>query len=152
MNATSREFFYLQNILVKISKLPLDFVSQKCYCGQLYRITISLTTVFDKPQYIHFLTIPKQNPVLNVIIRWDPCVQNRTWAILGRKMVYVLIRFYLIYRLHVIYSNKVLLSIFINIKCLRWYDSTMFFYSSLVHMRPILCRCFCFLMIENMLW
>ena len=43
-------------ILIKISKLPLDFVNRKCYCGQLYRIILSLTlsTVFDKPQYMHF--------------------------------------------------------------------------------------------------
>ena len=45
------------NILVKISKLPLDFVNRKSCCSQLYRIIISLTytTVFDKPQYMHFL-------------------------------------------------------------------------------------------------
>ena len=30
-------------ILVKISKLPLDFMNRKCCCGQLYRIVISLT-------------------------------------------------------------------------------------------------------------
>ena len=30
-------------ILVKISKLPLDFVNRKCYCGQIYRIIISLS-------------------------------------------------------------------------------------------------------------
>ena len=34
---------YLIHILVKISKLPLDFVNRKCCCGQLYRIVISLT-------------------------------------------------------------------------------------------------------------
>ena len=44
--------------------------------------------------------------------------QNRTWAILGRKMVYVSIGFYITYRLIVIYSDKVLFSIFINVKCL----------------------------------
>ena len=38
-NETS--FLYL-NILVKMSKLPLDFVNRKCCCGQLYRIVISL--------------------------------------------------------------------------------------------------------------
>ena len=30
-------------ILVKISKLPLDFVNRKCYNGQLYRIRTYLT-------------------------------------------------------------------------------------------------------------
>ena len=58
-------------ILVKISKLPLDFVNRKSCCSQLYRIIISLTytTVFDKPQYMHFLTNSTQNPVLINMIR-----------------------------------------------------------------------------------
>ena len=42
--------------------------------------------------------------------------QNHTWAILGRKMVYVWIGFYMIYRLQVMYSDKVLFSMFIIVK------------------------------------
>ena len=30
-------------LLIKISKLPLDFVNRKCYCVQFHRILISLT-------------------------------------------------------------------------------------------------------------
>ena len=90
-------------------------------------------------------------------------------GILGRKMGYVWIGFYIIYRLHVPYSNKVLFSMFVNVNCLLWCDCdrcfrllsalpvkifkiAMFFYSSLVYMRPIFCRCFLFLIIGNMLW
>ena len=83
-------------------------------------------------------------------------------------MVYVWIGFYMIYRLHVIYSDTVLFSMFINVKCLLGYDSdfyfrllsalpvkifkiAMSFNSSLMFMRPIFCGCFLFLMNGNML-
>ena len=61
-------------ILVKISKLPLDFVNRKSCCSQFYRIIISLTytTAFNKPQYMHFWTNSTQDPVLIVMIRWYP--------------------------------------------------------------------------------
>ena len=61
-------------ILVKISKLPLDFVNRKSCCSQFYRIILSLTytTVFNKPQYMHLSTNSTQNPVLIVMIRWYP--------------------------------------------------------------------------------
>ena len=67
----TRKIWY---IFVKISKLPLDFVNRKSCCSQLYRIIISLTytTLFDKPQYMHCFTNSTQNPVLIVMIRWDP--------------------------------------------------------------------------------
>ena len=103
------------------------------------------------------------------MIRWYPCFSKSHRAILERKMVYVWIRFYIIYRLHVIYSDKVLFSMFNNVKCLHWCDPdcyfrlqsalpvkifkiAMSFYSSFVYMRPIFCRCFLFLMIGNMHW
>ena len=38
--------------------------------------------------------------------------QNRTWAILGRKMVYVWIGFNMIYRLYVICSKKVFFNVY----------------------------------------
>ena len=83
-------------------------------------------------------------------------------------MVNVWIGFYMIYSLHVIYSDKVLFSMFINVKCLLWCDPDCYFrllsalpveifkiampfYRSLVYMCPILWRCFLFLMIGNML-
>ena len=60
-----------------------------------------------------------------VLLLWQDetlVFQNRTWAILGRKMFYIEcmfgIGFYIIYRLHVIYSDKVLFSMFINVKYL----------------------------------
>ena len=38
------EFIFLKlTLLVKSSKLPLDFLNWMCYCVQLYRIIISLT-------------------------------------------------------------------------------------------------------------
>ena len=36
-------FSDISAILVKISKLPLDFLNRKCYCVQLYRMIILLT-------------------------------------------------------------------------------------------------------------
>ena len=74
-------------------------------------------------------------------------------------MVDVGIGFYMIYRLHVIYSDKVLFSMSINVECHLWCDSysyfqllsalpvkifkiAMSFYGSLVYMHPIFCRCF----------
>ena len=65
------------------------------------------------------MTNSAQNPVLIVMIRRDPCFSKSHRAILERKMVYVWIGFYIIYRLHVIYSDKVLFSMFINVKCLH---------------------------------
>ena len=146
-------------------------MNRKCYCGQLFSIIIFLTytTVFFKPLYTHFLKNSTQGPVLIVMIRWDPCFSKSHRAILGRNMVYVWIGFYMIYRLHVIYSDKVLFSMFINVKCLLWCDPDCYFrllsalpvkifkiampfYRSLVYMRPIFCRCFLFLIIGNMLW
>ena len=158
---------YIPDILVKISMLPLDLVNWKCYCSQLYWIIISLTwtTVFGKPQYMHFATNSTQKPVLIVLIRWSRPVflKNRTCTILERKIVNVWIGFYMIYRLHVIYSNKVLFSMFINVKYLLWCDLdyyfrllsafpvkifviAMSFDSSLVYVCLIFCRCFLFLM------
>ena len=106
---------------------------------------------------------------LNRYDKMKPLVfQNRTWAILRRKMVNVWIGFYMIYRLRVIYSDKVWISMFISVTCHLWCDSKSFFrllrafpvkifkfamsfYSSLVYMCPIFCRCFLFLMISNIL-
>ena len=45
---------------------------------------------------------------------WPLFFQNRTLAILGHQMVYVWIGFYMTNRLHVINSDKVLFSMFIN--------------------------------------
>ena len=84
-------------------------------------------------------------------------------------MVYVWIGFYVIYRLHVIYSDIVLISMFIHVKYFLWCDSdcyfrllsalpvkifktAMSFYSFLVYMRPIFCRYFLSLIICNVLW
>ena len=89
--------------------------------------------------------------------------RNRT---LGRKMGYVWIGVYMIYGLHVIYSDKVLCSMLIYIICLLWYDSdcyfrllsvlpvkifkiAMSFNGSLGYMRQIFCRCFLF---PGVLW
>ena len=55
-------------ILVKISKLPLVFFNRSTFV-----VYTTYTTVFQKPQYIPFLTNSRQNPVLIVMIRWDPC-------------------------------------------------------------------------------
>ena len=69
----------------------------------------------------------------------------------------------MIYRLHVTYSDKVSFPMFIKVKCLIWCDTryhfrllsalpvkslqiALYFYSSLVYMRPIFCRYFLFLM------
>ena len=103
------------------------------------------------------------------MIRWDLCFWKSHRAIFGRKMVYVRIGFYMIYRLHVTYSDTVLFSMFINVKCFLWCDPDCYFrllcalpvnifkiampfYRSLVYMCSIFCRCFLFLMIGNMLW
>ena len=85
-----------------------------------------------------------------------------------KKMVYSWIGFYMIYRLHVTYSDKVSFPMFIKVKCLIWCDSrchfrllsalpvksfkiALFFFSSMVYMRPIFCRYSLFLMIGNIL-
>ena len=73
-------------------------------------------------------------------------------------MANVWIGFYMIYRLHVIYSEKVLSSMFINVKCLLWcysdchfrllsalpvkiFKQAMSFYRSLVYMRCYVAVC-----------
>ena len=84
---------------------------------------------------------------LNRYDKMRPLVfQNRTRAISARKMVYSWIGFYMIYRLHVTYSDKVSwigfymiyrlhvtysdkvsFPMFIKVKCLIWYDSRCHF-------------------------
>ena len=83
------------------------------------------------------------------------------------KMVYVWIGFNKIYRSRVIYSDKILFTMFIYVKCLminsdcyfrflsalpvKIFKIAMSFYSSLAYMRPIFYRYVLFLMIGNML-
>ena len=75
-------------------------------------------------------------------------------------MVYVWIGFYMIYRLYVIYSNKVLFSMFINLDCyfrllsalpVKVLKIAIPFHRFFVYMCQIFCRCFLFLMIGNVL-
>ena len=96
-------------ILVKISKLPLDFVPEMLLRSIILDNNI-LNINYSILQTIIYTFFDKLNkgPVLIVIIRWDPCFSKSHRAILGRKMVNVLIGFYMIYRLYVIYSDKVL--------------------------------------------
>ena len=118
-------------------------------------------------KYIHFLTNLTQNPVLIVMIRRYLCFFKTVHRPFQR--IFILgSGFYMIYRLHVTYSDKVSFRMFIKVKCLLLCDSrchfrllsalpvksskiAIFFYSSLVYMRPIFSRYFLFLMIGNTL-